>query len=97
MNASSPDTNRAALEAKAGQEAARLLLRSTPSRAQVWIDGKAVGPTPLLLIVPPGKYKIELRGTKQEHAERECALLPKETQEVVVDLQKMYPSRVVTH
>ncbi len=97
MSASSPDANRAALEAKAGQEAARLLLRSTPSRAQVWIDGKAVGPTPLLLIVPPGKYKIELRGSKQEHAERECALLPKETQEVVVDLQKMYPSRVVTH
>ena len=97
MSASSPEANRADLEAKAGQNAARLLLRSTPSRAQVWIDGKAVGATPLLLIIAPGKYKIELRGTKQEYAERECALLPKETQEVVMNLQKMYPSRVIAH
>jgi hypothetical protein len=97
MSATNPEANRAALEDKAGPGAARLLLRSTPSQAQVWIDGKAVGKTPLLLIVAPGKYKIELRGAKQEHAERECALLPRETQEIVMNLQKVYPSRIVAH
>jgi hypothetical protein len=97
MNAVRPEANRAALEAKAGRDAAHLLLRSTPSQAQVWVDGSAVGTTPLLMILAPGKYRIELRGVKQEHAERECALLPRETQEVVMNLQKMYPNRIFTH
>jgi len=97
MNAVNPEANRAALEAKAGRDAAHLLLRSTPSQAQVWIDGSAVGTTPLLLILAPGKYRVELRGVKQEHAEKECALLPRETQELVMNLQKMYPNRIITH
>ena len=67
-----------------------------PSQAQVWVDGSAVGTTPLLLILAPGKYRIELRGVRQEHAETECALLPRETQEVVMKLQKMYPNRINT-
>ena len=50
------ESNRQALEAKAGPEAARLLIRSMPSQAQVWINEKPVGTTPLLLIVPAGKY-----------------------------------------
>jgi len=97
MNAVSPEANRTALEAKAGRDAAHLLLRSTPSQAQVWVDGSAVGTTPLLMILAPGKYRIELRGVKQERAERECALLPRETQEVVMNLQKMYPNRIIAH
>lgn len=88
------EKNRSELEARAGRDASRLLLRSTPAKAQVWVDGKAVGSTPLLLIVPPGKYKIELRGPRQEHAVYDYALLPKETREEVVKLQQLYPARV---
>ena len=44
--------NRRALEEKAGDDAGNLLLRSVPSRARVWIDGKLVGETPLMLVLP---------------------------------------------
>jgi hypothetical protein len=93
-NAPSVETNRQALEAKAGPDAARLLLRSAPSQAQVWIEAKPVGTTPLLLIVPPGKYKIEFRGPRQEHGQREVALLSRETREVAVKLEQLYPTRI---
>jgi PEGA domain-containing protein len=91
------ETNRHALEANAGPDAAKLMVRSLPSQAQVWINGKPVGMTPMLLIVPPGKYKIELRGTRQETAQQEVALLPKETRELNVKLELRYPTRVVSH
>jgi hypothetical protein len=95
-NAQAVESNRRALESKAGADAARLLVRSYPSQAQVWIDDKPVGTTPLLLIVPAGKYKIELRGTREEIAKQEVALLPKETREVAVKLQLRYPTRVTS-
>ena len=89
------EANRHALEAKAGPDAARLLVRSTPSSAQVWIDNQPVGSTPLLLIIPPGKYMLELRGSRQEAGRKELALLPKETREVTVKLELRYPTRVL--
>ena len=91
------ESNRHALETKAGPEAARLLVRSMPSQAQVWINEKPVGTTPLLLIVPAGKYRMELRGVRQESAQQELAVLPKETQEILVKLVERYPIRVVAH
>ena len=95
-NAQAVESNRRALESKAGTDAARLLIRSYPSQAQVWIDDKPVGATPLLLIVPAGKYKIELRGTRDELATQQVALLPKESREVAVKLQLRYPTRVTS-
>jgi hypothetical protein len=91
------EANRQALEAKAGKDGSRLLIRSIPSQAQVWINEKPVGNTPLLLIVPPGKYKIELRGARQENAQQEIAVLPRETREVTVKLELRYPTRVTSH
>lgn len=89
------EANRQSLETKAGMDGARLLLRSTPSAAQVWINNQPVGKTPLLLIVPPGKYTVEMRGTRQERGRQELALLPKETHEVALKLELHYPTRVV--
>lgn len=89
--------NRKALEQSAGQEAAKLLLRSTPSRAQVWVDGKFVGNTPLLLIVAPGKYQVEVRGQRLESARQTVALLPRETREVALKMTVLYPTAVSIH
>lgn len=89
------EANRHVLEAKAGPEAARLLVRSTPSSAQVWINNQPVGSTPLLLMIPAGKYTIETRGSRLEAGRVELALLPKETREVTVKLQVRYPTRVL--
>ena len=96
--ARSPETaNRQALEQRAGQDAGKLLLRSTPTGAQVWIDGALVGNTPMLLIVAPGKYRVEMRGQRLEHAERAVGLLPHETVELALPLVPRYPTRAAVH
>jgi PEGA domain-containing protein len=86
--------NRRALEAKAGKDAAKVMLRSQPDGAWVMIDGKGVGKTPLLLILAPGAYKVEMHITQREISQRQVDLLPKETREVVLTLPARYPSRV---
>ena len=89
------EANRKALESKAGADGARLLLRSTPSGAQVWINNQPIGSTPILLIVPPGKYTVEMRGSRQETGRTDLALLPKETRELALKLEARYPTRIV--
>jgi len=90
-----PDqTNRKALEASAGKDAGKLLLRATPVEAQIWVDGKIVGKTPLLLVLAPGKYQIEMRGSRGQTGKSSVALLPRETRELAVQLDQLYPGRV---
>lgn len=86
--------NRHALEEKAGKDAGKLLLRSIPTAARVWIDGKFVGTTPMLLIVPPGKYHVKLQGKRLDSSEQDIGLLPRETREIAVSLRARYPTRV---
>ena len=86
--------NRRALEAKAGKDAAKVMLRSQPDGAWVMIDGKEVGKTPLLLILAPGLYKIEMQVTQRESSQRQIDLLPKETREVLLTLPARYPNRL---
>lgn len=89
--------NRQALEQHAGKDACKLLLRSIPSAAQVYVDGAFVGSSPMLLVVSPGKYQIEMRGRRMDYAERSIALLPRETREVALSLTARYPTRVTVH
>jgi hypothetical protein len=89
--------NRQALEQHAGKNACKLLLRSVPSAAQVFVDGAFVGDSPMLLILAPGKYQIEMRGRRLETAERAVDLLPRETREVALSLTTRYPTRVTAH
>lgn len=91
----SPDAvNRRALEEKAGKDAAKMLLRSEPSGARVWVNGAFVGMTPILLIVPPGKYQIKVADNRLDHGEQALGLLPHETREVVLRLASHYPTQV---
>ncbi len=89
----SDTTNRQALEQRAGQNPCKLLIRSVPTAAQVWIDGNFVGNSPMLLVLAPGKYRIELRGQRMEYASQVVDLLPKETREVALKLAVRYPTR----
>lgn len=84
--------NRRALEAKAGKDAAKVMLRSQPTGAWVMIDGKGVGKTPLLLVLAPGAYKVEMHITQRESSQRQVDLLPKETLEVLLTLAARYPA-----
>jgi hypothetical protein len=88
------EVNRKALEADAGPDAGKLLLRSTPSGAQVFINGAYVGKAPMLLIVPPGKYTVEMRGGRLETGSRIVGLLANQTQEVALTLKQLYPAQV---
>ena len=86
--------NRRALEAKAGKDAAKVLLRSQPDGAWVMIDGKGVGKAPLLLILAPGVYKVEMHITQRESSQKQVDLLPKETREVLMTLAARYPAHL---
>jgi hypothetical protein len=89
--------NRQALEQKAGKRPGKLLLRSIPTGAQVWVNGMFVGHAPLLMILAPGKYQVELRGQRMEHAARAVDLLPDETRTVSLTLSVRYPTRASVH
>lgn len=86
--------NRRALEEEAGEDAGTVLLRSTPSDARVWIDSKLVGRTPLLLVLAPGGYHVEMRGKRMSSAEKDVDILPEEKREILVRLHSRYPAQV---
>jgi hypothetical protein len=88
------ETNRKSLEGSAGKDAGKLLLRATPVEAQIWVNGKIVGKTPLLLVLTPGKYQVEMRGSRGQTGRRSVDLLPRETRELAVKLDQLYPARV---
>jgi hypothetical protein len=87
-------TNRQALEQKAGPDGGKLLLRSVPTGSQIWINGAYVGNSPMLLILAPGKYQVEMRGKRSERASRTVDLLPRETRELSVPLAARYPTSI---
>ena len=89
------DANRRALEQSAGQNAAKLTLKSVPAKAVVRIDGKPVGQTPLLVSLAPGTYRIEMEGPRMEFGQQQLNLGAKETQEI--ELRLSTPPRYPTH
>lgn len=97
MKQGSVAENRKDLEARAGKNAAKLMLRSKPSQADVKIDGKPVGKTPLLLVLAPGQYDVVMAGERMDHAEQKVDLLPKETREFLLPLKQLYPTTVEIH
>ena len=87
--------NRKALEDQAGRNAAKLMLRSKPDKSSVHIDGKPVGKTPLLVIVRPGVYVVEMEGgSRLAYGRRQIDLLPKESRDLALDLEPRYPVTV---
>jgi hypothetical protein len=69
-------------------------MRSTPSGAMVFVNAAFVGRTPLLLSVAPGKYQVEMRGDRDDSAERTIGVLPRDTQKVTMILGTRYPNRI---
>ena len=81
-----------ALKEHAGPDAAKLSLRSVPDHAQVWIDTRFVGTTPLDLTVAPGT--LEVRGAGMESARQKVELPPKQTLQVTVSLKPYYRNKI---
>jgi hypothetical protein len=90
------EVNRKNFEDDAGRNPAKLMLHSTPNGAQIFVNGLYVGHAPILLLLAPAKYKIEMRGSRQESGQRTITAVSGETQEVVVTLSSLYPGKVST-
>jgi len=88
------EMNRKDFEASAGEKAGKLLLRSVPSGAEIFVNDLLVGRTPLLMIIAPGKYKIDMRGPRQESGHRMVGIMPKETNTTLIYLSQRYPASV---
>ena len=88
------EVNRKEFEDNAGERAGKLLLRSVPSGADVFVNGLLVGRTPLLMAVAPGPYKIEMRGARDDSGHVSVGVTPKETRTVAVELKQRYPSSI---
>lgn len=91
------ELNRKEFEDHAGEKGGKLLLRSVPSGADIFIDGLIVGRTPLLMIMAPRKYKIDMRGTREDWGHASVGLMPKETRTVVINLSERYPAGISIH
>jgi hypothetical protein len=91
------EMNRKELEDNAGRDPASLMMRSAPTGAMIYINGAFVGHTPLLLNVAPAKYKIEMRGQRDDFAARTVGLLANDRQEILLTLQTRYPNRISMH
>jgi hypothetical protein len=88
------EKNRQDFADNAGEKAGKLLLRSVPSGAEIFINDLFVGRTPQLMVIAPGKYNIDMRGPRQESEHSTVGVMPKETQTVLVRLNQKYPASV---
>lgn len=88
------EVNRKKFELLAGKDAGRVLFRSIPNGANIFVNHLIVGRTPLLLFLAPGKYEVDMRAPRQETGTRDVGVMPKETQTVEIDLNQRYPSSV---
>ena len=88
------EANRKIFEENAGKDAGKVLFRSVPSGASVFLNHRLVGNTPLLLFLAPAKYDVEMRGARQASGHGVLAVTPKRSQTVVIDMSQRYPSSV---
>ncbi|RDI95731.1 PEGA domain-containing protein [Meiothermus sp. QL-1] len=68
-----------------------LVVRSSPSGAQVLIDGRVVGTTPLVLELQPGSYQLELRRSGFDPLRAGFTIRPGQTTELSLTLTASPP------
>jgi hypothetical protein len=66
---------------------AKLLIKSQPSRSTVYVDGQAVGATPVELYVAPGKHQLALTAPGRKRIERDIAVKAGQTLESAFSLK----------
>lgn len=86
----SPDALRAFEQARATVPAT-LAVKVAGGDATVKVDGKEVGPAPLVLQLPGGKHVVEARGPGELVARREVELLPGRRLEAALELKVPEP------
>jgi hypothetical protein len=88
------EVNRKEFEENAGEKAGKLLLRSVPDGADIFVNDLLVGRTPLLMVIAPGQYKVAMRGTRDDLGHASVGVMPKETHTITIDLKQRYPASI---
>jgi hypothetical protein len=88
------EVNRMEFEDNAGENGGKLMLRSVPSGADIFINDLLVGRTPLLLGKVPGPHKIDMRGARDDSGHANVGVTPKATRTVEIDIKQGYPSSI---
>ena len=91
------EVNRKEFEDNAGEKGGKLLLRSVPTGADVFVNDLLVGRTPLLMVIAPGRYKIEMRGARDDSGRANVGVMPNESRTVAIELKQRYPSSISLH
>ena len=52
------------LRSKTGSKMSIIVVDVRPAWAEVWVDGKMLGPTPIMRPIQPGRHRIDLRNPK---------------------------------
>jgi len=88
------EVNRKEFEDNAGAGAGKLLIRSVPGGADVFVDGLLVGQTPMLMVIAPGPHKVDMRGARDDSGHASVQVIAKETRTVAIELKQRYPSSI---
>jgi serine/threonine protein kinase len=52
------------VKGKSGSKMALIVVDVRPAWAEVWVNGKMIGPTPIMRPIQPGRYRVDLRNPK---------------------------------
>jgi PEGA domain len=88
------DVNRMYFLTHAGTTPAVLSVHGVPDRAQVWIDGKFVGSTPLQLKVSRAKHQLLVRAANREDHAEGIDLSAMHTRSIEVSLKPIYKNEI---
>jgi len=94
---SAAKTNRQFFQSHSGPDAAQIAVHTVPDHAQVWIDAKYLGPTPLDLKLAPGHHQVLVRAPNMQESVREFDLTAKQTQSIDLPMKSSYQNQVTIH
>ena len=85
-------------QSHAGPDAASVAVHTVPDHASVWIDGRFLGPAPVLALkLAPGHHQIIVRSPNMQESTREFDLTAKQSQSLDFALKSSYRNQVTIH
>jgi hypothetical protein len=90
-------TNLQFFQTHSGPDAAQVAVHTVPDHASAWIDGRFVGPAPLMLKLAPGHHQVLVRAPNMQETMRELDVTAKQAQSIDVTLKSAYQNQVVIH
>jgi hypothetical protein len=90
-------TNLDFFQSHAGPNAGTVAVHTSPDKANVWVDGKFLGPAALNLKLAPGHHQLLVRAPNMHEYLQEFDVTAKQAQSFEVAMKSAYQSQVVVH